>query len=157
MKIVVVQITDSTNRALGFSLVCMVFSLGGSLRYRATPWHFFALINIFPCSSFIGGGLARPGDRFPNVFTSQFWKQYPYFLPCLVVAMITIQSFLIVQFLLKEVVRPFLPLHLLIKVLSSLNEVIRVFHGILSQIPRYNQQKRITPLSKSGNSSHTRL
>ncbi|KAF8331797.1 major facilitator superfamily domain-containing protein [Amanita rubescens] len=84
VKIVVVQITDSTNRALGFALVCTVFSLGGSL------------------SSFIGGGLARPSDRFPDVFTGQFWKQYPYFLPCLVVAVITILSILIVIFSLKE-------------------------------------------------------
>jgi len=84
VKVVVVELTDSTNRALGFSLLLMVFSLGGGL------------------SSLIGGSLARPGDRFPHVFTSPFWKQYPYFLPCLVVALITTQSLLIVHFCLKE-------------------------------------------------------
>ena len=33
VNIVVVEITDSTNRALGFALVCTVFSWGESLRY----------------------------------------------------------------------------------------------------------------------------
>jgi len=115
------------------------------------------LMNKCPCSSFISGGLARPSDGFPDVFTGQFWKQYPYFLPCFVVAVITILSILVVILSLKEVVRSFWPLHLLTKVLSRLYQVVRIFQAILSQIPPYYRQTRISPLSQSGKSSHTRL
>ena len=51
----------------------------------------------------IGGSLSHPYERFPKVFTGSFWRDYPYFLPCLVVSMYIISSFLIALFMLKEV------------------------------------------------------
>lgn len=51
----------------------------------------------------MGGVLSRPSDRFPKAFSSTFWKQYPYFLPCGVAAAFCALSFLATALLLKEV------------------------------------------------------
>ncbi|KAJ6553597.1 major facilitator superfamily domain-containing protein [Mycena vulgaris] len=56
MKSAIGDLTDRTNRAEGFAYI--------------------------PCP-LIGGSLARPHDRFPELFSATFWKEYPYFLPCL--------------------------------------------------------------------------
>jgi len=47
----------------------------------------------------MGGTLARPQDRWPNLFAGQFWAKYPYFLPCAVAASVVFVSFLLVFFL----------------------------------------------------------
>lgn len=49
----------------------------------------------------MGGTLARPQDRWPNLFAGQFWAKYPYFLPCAVSASVVFVSFMLV-FLLEE-------------------------------------------------------
>jgi hypothetical protein len=54
-------------------------------------------------SSLIGGGLSQPSDRFPHFFGGEFWRQHPYFLPCLAVAIITTLSIFIVLFSFEEV------------------------------------------------------
>ena len=54
-------------------------------------------------SPLIGGSLAKPSDRFPTLFGGEFWKQYPYFLPCLAAATITFIPFLATLFFFKEV------------------------------------------------------
>ena len=41
-------------------------------------------------SPLIGGSFSKPSDRYPLLFNSRFWKEYPYFLPCLVAAAIAI-------------------------------------------------------------------
>lgn len=51
----------------------------------------------------MGGVLSRPSDRFPKAFSSTFWKQYPYFLPCGVAAAFCALSFLATALLLQEV------------------------------------------------------
>ena len=51
----------------------------------------------------IGGFLARPAERFPNLFgQNSFLKEYPYFLPCAVPATFTIIAWLVTFFFLKE-------------------------------------------------------
>lgn len=47
----------------------------------------------------MGGALARPQDRWPNIFAGQFWAKYPYFLPCAVAASVVLVSFVLVSFL----------------------------------------------------------
>lgn len=54
----------------------------------------------------IGGSLAKPADRFPDIFgNSAFFKEYPYFLPCSVAATVTALSWLIAFLFMKEVRR----------------------------------------------------
>ncbi|KAK2459329.1 hypothetical protein APHAL10511_008654 [Amanita phalloides] len=83
-KSVVGEITNSTNRAKIFSLTLVTFSLCG----------------IF--GSLLGGNLAKPSDRFPNYFTAHIWKKYPYFLSCLVVAILNIIVFVIILCFFQE-------------------------------------------------------
>jgi len=84
MKSVMGEILDTTNQAEGFVLLPVVWSLSSSL------------------APVIGGGLARPYERFPSYFKDGFWKQYPYFLSCLGPAIIVFISFLITLFFFKE-------------------------------------------------------
>ncbi|KAF8718255.1 hypothetical protein AX14_012063 [Amanita brunnescens Koide BX004] len=72
------------NRAEGFALLPLAFSLGSS---------------VGPA---LGGGLARPYERFPEYFKDDFWREYPYFLSCLGPAIIGSISFLITLFFFKE-------------------------------------------------------
>jgi len=51
----------------------------------------------------IGGSLARPSDRFPNAFSAEFWKEFPYFLPCIASASIVFVFFVVAALFLKEV------------------------------------------------------
>lgn len=53
----------------------------------------------------MGGALARPADRFPDLFTSSFWETYPYFLPCGVAASVVAATTIILFFFLEEVGR----------------------------------------------------
>lgn len=65
MKSMIGEITDSTNMAQAFAWLPIVWCLGASI------------------GPFIGGNLARPHDRWPELFSHPFWTKYPYFLPCL--------------------------------------------------------------------------
>jgi hypothetical protein len=64
---------------------------------------FKILITEMDDRPWIGGSLARPSDRFPALFGGQFWKQYPYFLPCLCVAVIVAVCFATTLFFFNEV------------------------------------------------------
>lgn len=83
MKSVMGELTDSTNMAQGFALIPITWCFGG----------FFGFV--------MGGILARPQDRWPNLFAGQFWATYPYFLPCAIAASVVFVSFMFV-FLLEE-------------------------------------------------------
>jgi len=37
-------------------------------------------------SPLLGGTLSRPHERFGGPFNTEFWKDFPYLLPCLVAA-----------------------------------------------------------------------
>ncbi|KAG6807357.1 hypothetical protein H0H92_007876 [Tricholoma furcatifolium] len=86
MKSVMGDLTDSTNRAEGFSLMPMVWAAGATL------------------GPLIGGTLTKPADRFPGVFRATFWKEYPYFLPCLVPAALVLIAFIVTLVFFKETV-----------------------------------------------------
>ncbi|KAH7926034.1 MFS general substrate transporter [Leucogyrophana mollusca] len=85
MKSMIGELTDSTNMAQAFSLLHIVWCVGATV------------------GPFMGGALARPHERFPNVFSSVFWERYPYFLPCAVAAAVTAATFLLILLFLKEV------------------------------------------------------
>ncbi|TEB39446.1 MFS general substrate transporter [Coprinellus micaceus] len=86
MKSAMGELTDSSNRAEAFALLPVVWAAGASF------------------GPLLGGSLARPADRFPDTaFASQFWKDYPYFLPCVATAGITAITFVITLIWFKEV------------------------------------------------------
>ncbi|KAH9846218.1 major facilitator superfamily domain-containing protein [Lenzites betulinus] len=83
-KSMMAEITDHTNRARGFAFLPMIWSVGGTL------------------GPVIGGVFARPADRWPGFRGSAFWQSYPYFLPCIIVACISISAFILASLGLKE-------------------------------------------------------
>ncbi|KAI6115686.1 major facilitator superfamily domain-containing protein [Pisolithus croceorrhizus] len=91
MKSIVGEITDNTNMARAFALIPIVFSVGASIAYNRN----------FD-SPLYGGGLAKPHDHWPELFSGSFWVQYPYFLPCVVSALFAAFSFFITALFLEE-------------------------------------------------------
>ncbi|KAF8969098.1 major facilitator superfamily domain-containing protein [Flammula alnicola] len=84
MKSVMGELTDSTNRAEGFSLMPVVWGFGATM------------------GPLLGGSLSRPHERFPKYFSGSFWKEYPYFLPCLVTSSYVLFAFMITLCFFKE-------------------------------------------------------
>jgi hypothetical protein len=59
-----------------------------------------------PSRPAIGGGFANPAERWPDVFGSGgFFSRYPYFLPCVVAALVPLFAFILASIALKEVRR----------------------------------------------------
>ncbi|KAJ4480158.1 major facilitator superfamily transporter [Lentinula aciculospora] len=86
MKSTIGDLTDSSNRAEGVSMLPVVWSLGATI------------------GPLIGGTFARPHERFPKVFTAPFWKAYPYFLPCLIGVGYVFVAFWITVLVFKETI-----------------------------------------------------
>ncbi|KAJ7116527.1 major facilitator superfamily domain-containing protein, partial [Mycena epipterygia] len=86
MKSAMGDLTDRTNRAEGYAYLPIVWATGASL------------------GPLIGGSLARPHDRWPELFSGAFWKEYPYFLPCLATGSFVFLSCFVVLALFKETV-----------------------------------------------------
>ncbi|KAJ7149118.1 major facilitator superfamily multidrug-resistance, DHA1 sub-family, partial [Mycena filopes] len=85
IRSMVVEMTDSTNIAQAYAYMPLGWSLGGVL------------------GNMIGGSLAHPADRFPNVFgESPFMQKYPYFLACAIPATFSIIAWFVTLFFLKE-------------------------------------------------------
>ncbi|KAI0775009.1 MFS general substrate transporter [Trametes elegans] len=83
-KSVMAEITDATNRARGFACLPMIWAVGGTL------------------GPVIGGVFARPADRWPAFRKGTFWTTYPYFLPCVIAACISLSACVFVTLGLKE-------------------------------------------------------
>jgi MFS family permease len=84
-KSILADITDSSNRALAFSLLGLMWGLG----MIAGP--------IF------GGFFSDPVRQFPQwVGSSVFLKTYPYFLPCFISSCVSMLSFIITLLFLPE-------------------------------------------------------
>ncbi|RDX57347.1 MFS general substrate transporter [Lentinus brumalis] len=86
IKSMIADLTDSSNMAQGFAMMPVMWSIGGTI------------------GPLIGGQLARPHDRWPNIFTSPFWQYYPYFLPCAASAVFSAVIFCIAAAFLRETV-----------------------------------------------------
>jgi hypothetical protein len=100
-KSMVAELSDETNIAQAYALVVSVWSLGSSL--GCVPSCSVCYLAYNGSSPFMGGALARPHETFPKIFGTPFWKEYPYFLPCLVAALWSFSAFLLALFFLKEV------------------------------------------------------
>ncbi|TBU33708.1 MFS general substrate transporter [Dichomitus squalens] len=81
---VVGELSDETNQSIAFPLYDVISALG----YVIGP--------------LIGGTFAEPAKQWPDLFTNPFWTQYPYVLPCLISAAISIAASLLSVFALKE-------------------------------------------------------
>src|SRR6266404_6426242 len=100
----IAELTDETNVARGFSMLPLSWLLGfviGSVALSCFVSNF--LLTKLPYSPLIGGIFSRPQDHWPHIFSGPFWADYPYLLPCLIVAVITCISFVITALYLKEV------------------------------------------------------
>ncbi|KAF9453684.1 MFS general substrate transporter [Macrolepiota fuliginosa MF-IS2] len=76
-KTVIGEITDDTNRADGFALLNVPWSLGVSIGF------------------FIGGLLSNPHKHFPHMFSGKIWRDFPYLLPCATIALASSLAFLV--------------------------------------------------------------
>ena len=104
VKSMVAELTDETNIARGFSMLPVAWSLGYAIGFVVLSC-FSQFLADFPkmLSPSIGGFFCRPQDRWPYIFSHPFWANYPYFLPCLVVAVIASLSFIFIALYLEEV------------------------------------------------------
>jgi hypothetical protein len=102
IKTMMGEITDSTNIARAFSFMSIIWCLGGTIGFVPTLSKILSTEYIY-LRPFAGGTLSRPHERFPEVFKSQFWVDYPYLLPCLFSAFFAVVAFMITLIFLKEV------------------------------------------------------
>ncbi|KAF8207059.1 major facilitator superfamily multidrug-resistance, DHA1 sub-family [Mycena galopus ATCC 62051] len=85
IKSIVAELTDSTNISLAYAYMPISWSTGSTL------------------GPIIGGSLARPAERFPELFgNNQFLRKYPYFLPCAVPATFSLIAWVVTLLFLKE-------------------------------------------------------
>ncbi|KAF8969920.1 major facilitator superfamily multidrug-resistance, DHA1 sub-family [Flammula alnicola] len=81
---ILIEITDQTNQAFAFSFFGFWWPLGAIM------------------GPLIGGLLSRPAARYPKFFDYEFFRIYPYLLPCFLVSSFAALCFIISWFLLKE-------------------------------------------------------
>ncbi|KAF9223446.1 MFS general substrate transporter [Gyrodon lividus] len=84
MKSIIGDITDHTNMAQVFAMIPAIFCIGATI------------------APLYGGALAKPQDRWPELFSGDFWAKYPYFLPCAVSGSFTLFAFFICVIFVKE-------------------------------------------------------
>ncbi|EIN04052.1 MFS general substrate transporter [Punctularia strigosozonata HHB-11173 SS5] len=88
VKCVTAEMTDETNAALGYAFFGTIWSLGTTL------------------GPIIGGVLADPAQRWPDTLgRSRLLTDYPYFLPCITVASVSMSAFLFAFLGLRETLR----------------------------------------------------
>ncbi|EJD05792.1 MFS general substrate transporter [Fomitiporia mediterranea MF3/22] len=85
MHSVLGEITDSSNQALAYPIYGLCWPLGVIL------------------GPLIGGTFANAAQKYPTWFGTYFFDQFPYFLPCFVVACATILTVVVGYFCLNEV------------------------------------------------------
>ncbi|KLO06723.1 MFS general substrate transporter [Schizopora paradoxa] len=85
IKSIMGEMTDDTNVARAFAYQPIAWSTGATL------------------GPLIGGSLSRPAEKFPDTFGhSEFFRTYPYFLPCAIPATFTIICWSVVYLFLEE-------------------------------------------------------
>ncbi|KIJ65124.1 hypothetical protein HYDPIDRAFT_111019 [Hydnomerulius pinastri MD-312] len=92
MRSMIAEITDSTNVAEAFAYLPFTWSAGTTL------------------GPLIGGSLSHPAERFPSLFGNlDFFKEYPYFLPCAVPATVSALCWATTYIFLDETVKTSTP------------------------------------------------
>ena len=104
IKSVVGELTDPTNRAQAFGLIPLPWAIGASIGYAVSPYSPPSYSQWRVLSSpLIGGTFSKPSERFPSLFGGAFWRNYPYFLPCLITSSFVLFAFTIALVFFKEV------------------------------------------------------
>jgi hypothetical protein len=103
IKSMLAELTDETNMARGFSLIPVIWALGGTIGFGDIAYFVIGWLADWILRPLIGGVLSRPQDRWPNAFSHPFWAEFPYFLPCVGTATYTLLSFILTALFLKEV------------------------------------------------------
>ncbi|KAH7929785.1 MFS general substrate transporter [Leucogyrophana mollusca] len=78
------EITDSTNQAVAFPIYGLIWPLGSII------------------GPLIGGSFSHPASKYPELFGYEFLRNYPYFLPCFIAAVIAIVGVLLGFVFLEE-------------------------------------------------------
>ncbi|KAG8960808.1 hypothetical protein FRC00_014094 [Tulasnella sp. 408] len=84
MKSALGEILDPTNIAEGCAMLPVVWSAGSTI------------------GPLIGGFLSRPHEKFPTLFDNEFWRTYPYFLPCICASFLCLTAAVIVALCFEE-------------------------------------------------------
>ncbi|KZT32311.1 MFS general substrate transporter [Sistotremastrum suecicum HHB10207 ss-3] len=85
IKSMIADITDESNQARAFSMLPTVFAVASTI------------------APVIGGELAHPAERFPGTFGGyDLFKNYPYLLPCIIVAIFQIIGLMVAAFVITE-------------------------------------------------------
>ncbi|KAJ1971266.1 hypothetical protein H4R33_007193, partial [Dimargaris cristalligena] len=91
-KTIMAEFTDKTNQAKGFSLLPLCWNLGSIV------------------GPMIGGLLSNPADNYPSIFgDSVLFAKYPYLLPCLFCAALSMCSWMLGYFYLEETLNREMP------------------------------------------------
>jgi len=89
-----------------YSLMPVTWAIGGMVRSNEFGFMAKSLVFIFKLGSVIGGSLSHPVQRFPHLFGgNEFLSQYPYFLPCAIVATYSVIAWLVAFFFLDETLK----------------------------------------------------
>ncbi|KAF9483848.1 major facilitator superfamily multidrug-resistance, DHA1 sub-family [Pholiota conissans] len=81
---ILIELTDQSNQAFAFSFFGFWWPLGAII------------------GPLIGGLLSNPARRYPSYFDYNFFRHYPYFLPCLLISSFGLVCFVAAGLLLKE-------------------------------------------------------
>lgn len=84
--------------------------MAAEMSSKADESHIFTLIGVAyrtgqVLGQPVGGALAHPERRFPELFDTEFWRKYPYALPCFVGAAYALVCAFVGQLVLKETLR----------------------------------------------------
>ncbi|KAG6839828.1 hypothetical protein C0991_011274, partial [Blastosporella zonata] len=105
------ELTDSTNIAQAYAYMPIAWSTGGAVSRANALIYGAAVLMCRPqLGPVIGGFLSHPAERFPGRFGNDFFKKYPYFLPCAVPAAYSALMWLVTLLFLKDTHRSPMPI-----------------------------------------------
>lgn len=84
---VLCEITDRSNQSFVFPFFGLWWPIGAIIGYAMSCLRFSASITYV--RPLVGGAFSNPATRYPHLFDYDFFRTYPYFLPCFVVFSIT--------------------------------------------------------------------
>lgn len=100
----IAEITDPSNIAQASALLPASWAVGNVVGSVLLMVFVLSAVTYFSVRFAIGGALSRPAERFPSVFGEfEFFKKYPYFLPCSIPATFSALTCVVTFLYLKEV------------------------------------------------------
>ncbi|KAF5379788.1 hypothetical protein D9615_005709 [Tricholomella constricta] len=110
------ELTDAKNLPRLWAFMPLSWSIGVTVSIVILLGARLSLKLLLQLGPMIGGYLSRPAERFPSLFgQNEFFKLYPYFLPCAFPAAFSAISWIITFYFLKETVKSPVPIFQLLK------------------------------------------